>query len=263
MTIEAAAAGAELIVWPETARPRPLIHHLSRPATYRMPEVQALARRVGAALLVGAEYLRIGEDNDRESYNAAFAVDADGRLLPDWGAKIYLVPFVEATPFRSLVGPLVEGRGGEWRWLAGGFAPGPKNVVLEVADTRVGVLVCYEQLFPDLARGLRNAGAELQVVITNDAWFGRSLFQGFQADALRLRAIESRTAFVRVANTGISGFVDSRGRYHQQTGLFHTAVEVRDVHLSNRMTLYDRVGDLVAWVAIAALGVAVLLARTR
>ena len=167
MTIEAAAAGAELIVWPETARPRPLIHHLSLPATYRMPEVQALARRVGAALLVGAEYLRVGEDNDRESYNAAFAVDADGRLLPDWGAKIYLVPFVEATPFRSLIGPLVEGRGGEWRWLAGGFAPGPKNVVLEVADTRVGVLVCYEQLFPDLARGLRNAGAELQVVITN------------------------------------------------------------------------------------------------
>ncbi len=263
MTIEAVEDGAELVIWPETARPLPLLHDLSRPESYSMPEVQALARSVGAALIVGSEYVRSGPDGDRESYNAVFAVDADGRLLPDWGAKVYLVPFVEGTPFRSLLGPLVEGRGGEWHWLAGGFDPGPRNAVLEVADTRVGVLVCYEQLFPDLARGLRNAGAELQVVITNDAWFGRSLFQTYQANALRLRAIESRTSFVRVANTGISGFVDSRGRYHQQTGLFETAVEVRDVHLSKRLTIYDRVGDLVAWVAIAALGVAIVLARIR
>ena len=134
MTTEAAEGGADLIIWPETARPLPLLHHLSRPETYRMPEVQALARQVGAALLVGAEYLRYGQDGDRESYNAAFAVDAEGRLLPDWGAKVYLVPFVEATPFRSLLDPLVEGRGGEWHWLAGGFDPGPKNGVLEIAE---------------------------------------------------------------------------------------------------------------------------------
>lgn len=261
MTLEAVAQGAELVIWPETARPYPLLHDLDRPETHRMPEVQSLARQTGTALLLGAEYLRYRAEGERNSYNAVFAVDAEGNLLEDWGAKVYLVPFVEATPFRSLLGPLVEGRGGEWKWLSGGFTPGPKNAVLTIADTKVGVLICYEQLFPDLARGLRNAGAELQVVITNDAWFGRSLFQRYQANALRLRAIESRTAFVRVANTGISGFVDSRGRYSQQTGLFHTAVETRDVKVSNRVTVYDRTGDLVAWLAIAALGVAVILGK--
>jgi apolipoprotein N-acyltransferase len=226
-----------------------------------MAEVQALARRVGVPILLGSEYVRYGGDEPRRSYNAVFAVDAAGTLLDDWGAKTYLVPFVEATPFRSVFRRFVEDREGEWHWLAGGFTPGPRNVVVEVAGARVGVLVCYEQLFPDLARGLRNAGAELQIVITNDAWFGRSLFQPYQANAVRLRAIESRTTFVRVANTGISGFVDTRGRYHRRTGLFEKAIEVWDVPLTDRLTLYDKTGDVVAWLAIAGLLAALALAR--
>ena len=228
-----------------------------------MLELQRLAKSVGAALLVGAEYVVESNDEPRKIYNAAFAIDAEGNLLPDWGAKVYLVPFVEATPFRSILGPLVKGRKGEWHWLAGGFEPGPRNVVIEVADAKVGVLVCYEQLFPDLARGLRNAGAELQVVITNDAWFGRSLFQPYHANALRLRAIESRTSFVRVANTGISGFVDTHGRYHRRTDLFEEAVEVWDVPLTDRRTIYDRLGDVVAWLAIAGLLACIVMARSE
>jgi apolipoprotein N-acyltransferase len=261
-TLQAAESDPDLIVWPESARPIPVVHDLDRPESWRMVEVQALAQRIGVPLLVGAEYVRFGGGESRRFYNAAFAVDAEGRLLEDWGAKIYLVPFVEATPFRSLFGPLVEGRGGEWRWLAGGFTPGPRNAVIDVADTKVGVLVCYEQLFPDLARGLRNAGAELQVVITNDAWFGRSLFPPYQANAARLRAIENRTGFVRVANTGISGFVDTHGRYHRRTRLFEKAVEVWDVPVSDRRTVYDRIGDVVAWLAVAGLVAACVAARS-
>jgi apolipoprotein N-acyltransferase len=262
LTLRAAERDPDLIVWPESARPIPLIHDLDEPRSWQMPEVQALAAQIGVPLLVGAEYARYGAGEEWRIFNAVFAVDADGRLLDDWGAKVYLVPFVEATPFRSVLGPLVEGRGGEWEWLAGGFSPGPRNAVIGVAGTKVGVLVCYEQLFADLARGLRNAGAELQVVITNDAWFGRSLFQPYQANAVRLRAIESRTSFVRVANTGISGFVDSRGRYHRRTGLFEKAVEVWDVPLTDRPTIYDRIGDVVAWLAIAGLGAAVVFSRS-
>ncbi len=249
----AAQMGAELIIWPESARPGALKHWLDRPETYALPDVSALARSIGVPLLVGVEYARVRSAQDYDLYNAAMAVDAAGQLLEPWAAKIYLVPFVEATPFRSLFGPLVEGRGGEWHWLEGGFEPGPRSGVLRVAGASVGVLVCYEQLFPDLARRLRVGGSELQVVVTNDAWFGRSLFQPYQANAVRLRAIENRSTFVRVANTGISGFVDSYGRYHQRTRLFEEAVEVRDVRLSKRTTVYDRAGDVVAWLALAGL----------
>jgi len=257
----AASQGAELIVWPESARPGPLYHWLDRPESYAMSDVSTLARELGVPILAGVEYARVRGREDYDLYNAAMGVDREGRLLEEWGAKIYLVPFVEATPFRSVFGPLVEGRGGAWRWVAGGFHPGPDSVVLPIAGTRVGVLVCYEQLFPDLARDLRASGSELQVVITNDAWFGRTLFQTYQANAARLRAIENRTAFVRVANTGISGFIDRRGRYHQMTRLFEEAVEVRDVQLSVQSTVYSRTGDVVAWVALILTLVAALPLR--
>jgi len=244
LTREAARERPDLIVWPESARPDPVFHWLDRPETYAMPEVQALAREVGTSLLVGVEYVRVRDPGDYDLFNGAIVVDAQGRLSPRWAAKRYLVPFVEALPFRGLFGSLVEGRGGEWQWVAGNFRPAPDSAVVEVGDARVGVLVCFEELFPELTRGLRNDGAEFQVVITNDAWWGRTAFQRYLVDALRLRAIESRTDIVRVANTGISGFVDRRGRYHQLTPLFEPAVEVRDVQRSTTRTLYDRIGDL-------------------
>jgi apolipoprotein N-acyltransferase len=252
--------GAELIVWPESARPWRIVHWLDVPQTYAMPETQQLARELGAALLVGVEYYRARTREDFELYNAALAVGADGEMIESWVGKVYLVPFAEATPFRALLGPLVEGKGGEWDWMAGGFTPADDVGVLDVAGARVGALVCFEQLFPELPRRLRNRGAELQVVITNDAWFGRTLFQQYQADALRLRAIENRTAFVRAANTGISGFVDRRGRYHRATSLYEETVVVHDVRLSSERTVYDRMGDGVVWLVLIGLGWAFLLA---
>jgi apolipoprotein N-acyltransferase len=208
-----------------------------------------------------ASYAKVRGSRDFDLYNAAVAVDSAGELNPVWTAKVYLVPFVEATPFRRLLGPLVEDREGEWRWLSGGFAQGPRYTLLDVDGTAVGVLVCYEQLFAELARGLRNAGAEFQVVVTNDAWFGRTFFQTYQANVLRLRAIENRSAFVRVANTGISGFVDTLGRYHQLTPLFDSAVEVRSIQRTSGRTVYSRLGDAIIWPVLLGLLCAVVAAR--
>jgi apolipoprotein N-acyltransferase len=72
--------------------------------------------------------------------------------------------------------------------------------------------VCYEELFFELQRGLRNAGARVQAVITNDAWFGTTFFQAYPGQHGSSAAIENRSSFVRVANTGISMFVDPLGR---------------------------------------------------
>ena len=258
---EAAAAGPSVIVWPESARPEPVFHWLDKPETYGMPDVAALARELDATFLVGAEYYRVRSRDDFDLYNAALAVDARGEPAAEWAAKVYLVPFVEATPFRRFLGPLVEGRGGEWEWLAGGFEPGPRGQVMLLDGGRAGVLVCYEQLFPELARSLRNAGADYQVVITNDAWFGRTPFQHFLANAPRLRAIENRSELVRVANTGISGFVDRRGRYHDRTRLFSEAVAVRDVELAGDPTFYARTGDWIVGLLWAGLASCILAAR--
>jgi len=160
------------------------------------------------------------------------------------------VPFVEAVPFDIVLGPLLAGRRGWARWLGGGFLPGPEHTTLPAAGTRLGVSVCYEELYFDLQRGLRNAGAQVQAVITNDAWFGTTFFQAYQANTVRLRAIENRTSFIRVANTGISMFVDPLGRDAQRTELETEEVRVADVSLTEGRTVYDRIGDVPAWAAI-------------
>lgn len=260
-TRRAAQERPDLIVWPESARPTPVRHRLDRPATLALPEVQALARETGADILTGVEYARIESDTDFEYFNAALVVRKDGTIAPEWTGKTYLVPFTEGVPFRALLGPLLDGLGGDLHWLSGGFTPVPRPVPLPAAGWQVGVLVCYEEFYFDLARNMKRAGADFQVVITNDAWFGRTVFQGLLADVVRMRAIENRMAFVRVADTGYSGFVDPMGRYHDRTDLFVPAVEVRDVPITEGRTVYTRCGDVVAWLAVAGCVLAVLIAR--
>ena len=250
LTRRAASMKAEVVIWPETARPHALFSRPERPATYAMPEVQDLARETGVTIVAGAEYVVVHGTDSTEAYNAVFVVHPDGRLDPTWAAKINLVPFVEAIPFEFLLGPLLAGRGGWAHWLAGGFRPGPRATPLPVAGASLGVSVCYEELYFDLQRSLRNAGARVQVVVTNDAWFGTTFFQTYQANTVRLRAIENRSSFVRVANTGISMFVDPLGRDFERTELLTQEVRVRDVALTDVRTVYDRIGDVPAWAAI-------------
>jgi apolipoprotein N-acyltransferase len=257
---EAADEGAELIVWPETARPSPVFHIRSRPASYVMADVADLARETGATFLVGAEYVDDRGGDDYEVYNAAMVVRPDGRLDPIWSAKSYLVPFVEGVPFRSFLGPLLERRRGALRWLAGGFEPGRRGVVLSAGPVRVGASICFEELYFDLQRRQRRAGAQVQVILTNHAWFGSTFFQRYAADVVRSRAIENRTWFARVSNTGISGFVDPLGRYHDEIGLFEKGYAVRKIGLTDASTVYDRVGDLAVLVAALGLTCAVIRA---
>jgi apolipoprotein N-acyltransferase len=80
---------------------------------------------------------------------------------------------------------------------------------------------------------------------------------------VRLRAIENRTSFVRVANSGISMFVDPLGRDLDRTGLDVEAVHTRDVPIVRGRTVYDRVGNVVAWAALATLGAAAFLGWRR
>lgn len=265
LTRKAAAAGARVVVWPETAWPHALMHDPSRPETFALPVVQRLARETGVTIVAGVEYYRARERAAPDAYNAAVVAHPDGTLDPTWAAKIVLVPFVEAVPFRAILGPVLSGRGGWMRWLGGGFLPGPKATPLPVVGSTLGITVCYEELFFDLQRDLKNAGAAMQAVITNDAWFGRAYFQPYQANTVRLRAIENRTSFVRAANTGISMFVDPMGRDLVRTPLEVQTVETADLPLVAGRTVYDRVGNVVAWASLATLAAAALTAwrRTR
>jgi apolipoprotein N-acyltransferase len=227
---------ASLVLWPEAALPGFLIEHPEWRDT-----VRALTRGSGVPLLFGVLDVTFHPRGDYEYFNAALLADITGnvRSQPAYH-KEYLVPIVERVPF---VNP---------RWFAhlkyfGGYARGRNPTPFVLPFGHVGVLICYESIFPQLSRYYRRQGATILVNITNDAWFGRSIAPYQHAAHLSLRAIENRVGIVRAANTGISGYVDPLGRLHGATALFTRETRTYEAQSTNLRPLYVRVGD---WVSV-------------
>ena len=235
----------ELVVWPEATILAPIEGdgELQR----RVVEV---AERWRAPVLFGA----IGQGSEGAHgavpFNSAFLTDESGMLTAFRYDKHRLVPLVERVPFvpvawvasRQVFGQY--GRGREW----------PLGQTRSGA--RFGTLICFESAFASHVRRFRLEGADILVNITNDAWFGREPWYSRTAALwqhpahLVMRAIENRVGVARAANTGVSLFVDPRGRVHQQTELFQPEVLGATLHTTDVMTLYSRTGDVVGPLAL-------------
>jgi apolipoprotein N-acyltransferase len=129
----------------------------------------------------------------------------------------------------------------------GEFTPGRDNTPLSCLNSRIGVLICFESIFPEITRRQVMAGANLLVTITNDAWFGRSSAPWQHLAMGVFRAVETRKALVRAANTGISAFVDPMGRIQGASPLFAEYARTQPVVLLEGLTCYVRWGYLFPW----------------
>jgi apolipoprotein N-acyltransferase len=261
---EATGPPPQLVLWPETALPDFLINH---PAW--SDSLRSLARTGHAPILFGLiDYTVTGPGpSDFEFYNAATVVDTSGRIGAEPAYhKVYLVPIVERVPFLN---PRWFAGGKHFQALLhyfGGFGRGTSAIPFTFAFGKVGVLICYESIFPQQSRAFRRAGADLIVNITNDAWFGRSLAPYQHEAHLHLRAIENRVGIVRAANTGISEYIDPLGRSHGATGLFVSATRIYDAQTTSIRPLAVRWGDWIGTACVLfAAGVLVLrfVARRR
>ena len=132
------------------------------------------------------------------------------------------------------------------------FAVGTPGKVLRMGPLALGPLICYESIFPELARAMRLNGARLLVNQTNDAWFGRTSAPYQHLSHLQLRAVENRMACARAANTGISGFVLPSGRLIQSTGIYQPGLESARLPLMESLTFFTRHGDIIGPGALAA-----------
>tara|TARA_B100001123_G_scaffold415872_2_gene516848 strand:- start:6620 stop:8152 length:1533 start_codon:yes stop_codon:yes gene_type:complete len=228
--------GAQLIIWPESATPFSFEEH---PAGEM---VRRLARDTGVHVLFGST--RIQGHRGGRLFNAAFMLDQRGDTVGVYH-KMHLVPFGEYVPFRRFLpfaSPLVE--------TMTEFSPGRRPEPLPIDSHLTSAAICYEIIYPSLAREFVRNGSELLTTITNDAWYGRSAapYQHFQQ--ARMRAIEQGRYLVRAANTGISGIVDPYGRVLARGELFETRAITHEVRLLSGLTFYGHIGDFLAYLCL-------------
>ncbi len=194
----ARVAPVDLIVWPESL----IMDDIDAPGIRE--EVAGLARDTGATLFVGAH--RTNRDTSG-SMNSSYLVTPEGTPAGHYD-KIHLAPFGEYVPlseylpFVSKVVPAI-----------GDIESGHTVKTFPVDSRRIGPLICFEVLFSNMARALRQDGADLLVVITNLGWFGASNAIPQELEIARTRAVETRLPLAHCANTGITGMFDPWGRF--------------------------------------------------
>ena len=192
------------IVWPETATQ----FLLAQEEYARSMAVTGLPD--GTLLLAGS--LRSEKDKNPDAYppykvfNSIVVLNNVG----DWVAtydKAHLVPFGEYAPLKSIFPFMKKVTAGMFD-----FSAGDRVRTVDVPKTPpVGMLVCYEVIFPGEVVD-RDRRPYWLLNVTNDGWYGISAGPYQHFAAARMRAVEEGLPVVRSANTGISGVIDSFGR---------------------------------------------------
>ena len=243
--------GARLIIWPETAAPFLYVRTPDLAA-----EVQKIAKDSGAYLLFGSPAYELTPQGEYY-YNRAYLLNPQAETIGSYD-KAHLVPYGEYVPLRRFfpfIGKMVP--------MVGDFAEGPVGATVSLPEGAIGPLVCYESIFPYLARAQVANGARLLVNITNDAWFGKTAAAYQHLSMAVLRAVENHVCLARAANTGISAFIDGAGRL-----LWTSEINVPEAHALELAwlpggSLYTRVGDVFAWACVIIAGLGLILGRRR
>ena len=209
---------SDVILWPEAATPWPVM------GTPQMQlRVERLVNEIEKPILMG----NLAEDRvTKEWRNGVFLVEPGAGLSPNFYTKRELVPFGEyVPPMLSFIDKFVP--------VGGRFIPGEEvglmNLTVGGSVYRIGSLICYEDVFSNLARESARGGADLFFVATNNAWYGEEGGAEQHAAHSVLRAVENRRPVMRAGNGGWSGWIDSYGT-------------VRDLLLDAEGTIYFRGG---------------------
>jgi apolipoprotein N-acyltransferase len=196
----------------------------------------------------------LGTDGRVRSYNAAGMFNPDGTGGERY-AKRHLVPFGERMPFQWLLPVLGKLELGQAEWT-----PGAGPVLFPSAAGPFACLVCFESIFPKLAREDVRRGARWLVNITNDDWFGDSPALAQHAAMAVFRAVENGVPLARCANTGITQVVDGRGRVVSRLPVYREGVLVAALPAALPPTPFNRSGDWPGALTAAALAALLALA---
>jgi apolipoprotein N-acyltransferase len=237
----------DIVIWPETVVPGYLLRD-----SVLYQQVTTLARDAQTPLLVGTVDIN---EADQE-LNSAILFGPDGTRLNRYDKK-QVVPLGEFFPLRGLLGSVYRTYGVPNRDLTAGTLPGtlpidgPAN-----GPFRLGVLICYDDVFPIQARMRVREGAEVLTVLTSDQTFGTTAGPVQHADLAVLRAVETRRWVARAAATGVSEFIAPTGELASTLGTNQRGVLSRRVPLRHDVTLFVRWGDWFVGVCAAVVAAA-------
>ena len=222
--------GTDLLIWPESAVPE------FNDASYIAITNFIRAHRVWLILNADDVVPRPNATNayDNDDFNAAFLLDPDGRFagiyhkqkLVIFGEYIPLVrwlPFVKW--FTPITGSFAAGNEPVQFEINVGLRARPRAVSLKsttaVPEARrsyvptASPLICYEDMFPQLARRAVRDDTDFLVNLTNDGWFGQSAEQWQHMAGAVFRAVENGVPLVRCCNNGVTCWIDATGRVRE------------------------------------------------
>lgn len=186
-----------------------------------------------------------------DQYNSALLINSNGETENIYH-KGKLVIGVEAVPMKSLFDIFEVDLGG----VSGQLGWGKEHTLFSNDGVMIGPAICYEGLYGGYFLGFARQGAEVMALISNDGWWGNTPGHKRLFDFCRLRAIETRRAIARSANTGISGFISPTGKtIGERLTWEEEGVLTAEVELRSEKTIYTLYGD---WIARIASYVAVL-----
>jgi apolipoprotein N-acyltransferase len=242
----------DLIIWPETTLPGVI-----NDSPLLTKQIQDTAINLKTPLLLGS----IAQEGDAY-YNAAFLIGADGNMQGRYD-KIHLVPFGEYLPLRPILS-----------WVTkivpiDDFTFGKTYKIFSLPQQKnFGVLICFEDTLGYLRRNFANAGADLFVNITNDAWFSDTKAPFLHLQAAVLGVVENHRSLARAANTGVSALVDPWGRIlaMAQDGrgkkTFINGVASGALPLNHEKTFYTKYGFYLPLFFVYIMGNAVKTQRS-
>ena len=243
----------DLIVWGESS----IGVDLTEPryaATLR--QIEALSAADGADVLVSQDTTPPGQGHEKWSVLVSPA-GIRGIYI-----KTRLVPFGEYIPFRQQLGWLTSIS----KAASSNMTPGPGAHLLYPTDRQgrplpIGVLVCFESAFPDMSRVDTDNGAQLIVYQSATTTFQGTWGPDQHASLAAVRAAETGRPVVQAALTGDTVAFDARGRQLAWMGQADQGVVTVRLGLpaASARTIYDRLGDYVAWAALAVAVAAALV----
>ena len=191
-----------------------------------------------------------------DRYNTALQIDTTQRVgiyhKSKLVAGVEMVPYSRIFPFLSRLSMNLGGTSGQLG------VDKERSVFTSKKGVSIGVPICWEAVFGEYTTGYVEKGAQALFIISNDAWWGNTAGHRQLFAFSRLRAIETRRSIARSANTGLSGFIDQRGRIVQRTQWEERTSLGGTINLNDKKTFYVKFGDMTGRVAILVFILSVL-----